>query len=301
MGTHHPKSRNDKVSSGPVVACSLAPPPAGLVTSANLRTRRFSGSGNSANTAHYQLLAFTYEDPAGVFSVVERVAHKDDPLRETLMALGIGPKQWEAFQTATAMHLSTPSSSPLDRQLKQIFVPDPTRDSETYLVITPLTATRVISAFEQQRAKLREQNATLNFNQVSVGGAKPQNAGSLMSELRGNLRQLTVTMPRLTLTQQQWRLWRLLQRGRLFQPLPKKQDRQLQHWLKLDWTQQYGNRQVHLQRLEQRLAEWLLPELEKQNQFFDWLMSNTPDAVKARQQLEATPLPNWILTLAGGQ
>lgn len=300
MGTHHPKSRNDKVSSGPIVACSLAPSPAGLVTSANLKAkaRQFSGSGNGANTAHYQLLAFTYEDPSGMLSVIERAANQDEPLCAALMTLGIRPEQWKTFQAAASAHLSAPNLAALDRQLKQIFVPDPTQNGRTYLVITPLTATRMIGAFEQQRAKLREQNATLNFDQIGIGGAKPQNAGSLMNELGGILRQLTVPMPRLTLTQQQRRFWHL-RRGWLFQPMPKKEVQQLQHWLKLDWTQQYGNRQDHLQRLEKRLAEWLLPELEEQDQFLDWLMSDMPDAVRTRQQLEPGNLPNWILTLAG--
>jgi hypothetical protein len=80
--------------------------------------------------------------------------------------------------------------------------------------------------------------------------------------------------------------------------MPKKEVRQFQHWLERDWTQQYGNRLDHLQRLETRLAEWLLPELEEQEQFFYWLMSDTLDAAKARQQLEGKALPNWILTLA---
>jgi hypothetical protein len=186
----------------------------------------------------------------------------------------------------------------LDRQLKQIFVPDPTRGGETYLVITPLIATAVISAFEQQRAKLWEQNVTLNFDRIGIGGTKPQNAGSLMNELGGNLRQLTMAIRRFSLTQQRRRLQSLLQRSKLFHPMPKKEVRQFQHWLERDWTQQYGNRQDHLQRLETRLAEWLLPELEEQEQFFYWLMSDTLDAAKARQQLEGKALPNWILTLA---
>lgn len=297
MGTHHPKSRNDKASSGPVVARDLTPPPAGLVTSANLNTRQFSGSGNGANTAHYQLLAFTYEDHLGVLSVIERAAGQDEALRTALMALGISPAQWEAFQTAAATHLSTSSLAALDRQLKQIFVPDPTQGGETYLVITPLSATRVISALEQQRVELGKQNASLNFARIGIGGAKPKNAGSLINELGGSLRQLTMPMPRLTLTQQHRRLWHF-RRGRLFQPMPNKEAQQFQHWLNLDWTQQYGSRQDHLQQLEQRLAEWLLPELEEQDQFLDWLISDAPDAVKARQQLEPRNLPNWILTLA---
>jgi hypothetical protein len=293
MGTHHPKSRNDKVSSGPVVARSLALPPAGLVTSASLKTRQFSGSGNGANTAHYQWLAFTYEDSAGVLSVIERAANQDEPLRAALMALGIDSEQWEAFQIEVSAHLSAPNVAALDRQLKQIFVPDPTQGGEDYVVITPLTATRVVSAFEQQRAKLWEQNITLNFDRISIGGAKPHNAGSLMSELGGNLRLLTMTIPpRLSSTQQQRRLWLFLQKGKLFQPMPEKEARQLRHWLEQDWKHQYGNRQDYLRRLEQRLAEWLLLELEEQDQFLDWLIS-------ARQQLDVTSLPNWILTLAG--
>lgn len=296
IGTHHPKSRNDKISSGPVAAQSLTPPPAGLVTSANLRARQFSGSGNGANTTHYQFLAFTYEDSAGVFSIIERAANQDEPLGAALTALGVSAEQWKAFREAAEAHLSTPNLAALDRQLKQIFVPDPTQSGGTYLVITPLSATRVISAFEQQWAKLREQNATLNFERIGIGGTKPQNAGSLISELGGNLRQLTMLIPRLKLAQQQRRFWHL-QRGWLFQSMPKKEVQQLQHWLERDWTQQYGNRQDHLQRLEQRLAKWLSSELEAQDQFFDWLMSDMPDAIKARQQLEATALPNWILTL----
>lgn len=293
MGTHHPKSRNDKVSSGPVVARSLAPPPAGLVTSANLKTRQFSGSGNGANTAHYQWLAFTYEDSSGVLSVIERAANQDEPLRAALMPLGIGSEQWEAFQMAASAHLNTANLAPLDRQLKQIFVPDPTQGGKDYVVITPLTATRVVSAFEQQRVELEEQNAKLKLSWIRIGGAKPHNAGSLMSELSGNLRQLTMTIPpRLSPTQQQRRLWFLLQREKLFQPMLKNEARQFQHWLEQDWRQQYGNRQDHLQQLEKRLDKWLSPELEEQDQFLDWLIS-------ARQQLDVTALPNWILTLAG--
>ncbi|ABA59201.1 hypothetical protein Noc_2752 [Nitrosococcus oceani ATCC 19707] len=297
MGTHHPKSRNDKVSSGPIVARSLTPPPAGLVTSANLRTRQFSGSGNGANTAHYQWLAFTYEDSAGVFSVIERAASQDERLGETVLTLGIQESQWQAFQEAAEAHLTVTNSAPLDRQLKQVFIPDPGQNND-FIVITPLAATAVIGAFEQHRTKLREQDANLNFHRIGVGGAKPQNAGSLMNELGGNLRQLTMTIPRLDLTQRQRRLWHL-QRGRLFQPLPKKEAQRFTWWLELDWTQRYGNRQDHLQRLEQRIAEWLLPELEVQEQLFAWLSSDSLDAVHERQKLEAENLPNWILTLAG--
>ncbi|ADE14358.1 conserved hypothetical protein [Nitrosococcus halophilus Nc 4] len=299
MGTHHPKSRNDKVSSGPIVARSLTPPPAGLVTSANLRTRQFSGSGNAVNTAHYQWLAFTYEDSAGVFSVIERAANRDERLRETVMALGIKESQWQAFQEAAAAHLETTNLAPLDRQLKQVFVPNPDPEQDRdYVVITPLAATAVIGAFEQQRTELREQNATLNFHRIGVGGTKPRNAGSLMNELSGNLRQLIMTIPRLDFTQRQRRLWHL-QRGRLFQPLPKKEAQRFTWWLEQDWTQRYGNRQDHLRRLEKQIAEWLLPELEEQEQLFAWLSSDSLDAVQERQKLEAKNLPNWILSLAG--
>ncbi|ADJ29627.1 type I-F CRISPR-associated protein Csy1 [Nitrosococcus watsonii] len=297
MGTHHPKSRNDKVSSGPIVARSLTPPPAGLVTSANLRTRQFSGSGNGANTAHYQWLAFTYEDSAGVFSVIERAASQDERLGETVLTLGIQESQWQAFQEAAKAHLETTNLAPLDRQLKQVFIPDPGQNND-FIVITPLAATAVIGAFEQHRSKLREQDANLNFHRIGVGGAKPQNAGSLMNELGGNLRQLTMTIPRLDLTQRQRRLWHL-QQGRLFQPLPKKEARRFQQWLALEWTQRYGNRQDHLQRLEQRIDEWLSPELEEQDQLFAWLSSDALDANNERQKFETGNVPNWILTLAG--
>ncbi|CAB1275389.1 type I-F CRISPR-associated protein Csy1 [Candidatus Nitrosacidococcus tergens] len=300
IGTHHPKSRNDKISSGSIIAHNLTPPPKelGLVTSAYLKNiRNFSGSGNGAYVAHYQWLSFTYQDANGVLSILERVVKQDHTLKQTLLDLGISAEDWDSFHQAVANHLSASNNAPLDRQLKQIFVPDPTCNGDDYLVISPLPATRMVAAFKQYREKLREESAHVVTSSLKVGGTKPQNAGSLINELGGNLHLLKMTIPSAHSNNNYYRRLKQLTTSNapyLFLPMVKRETEKLEAWLEKDWNITYGNRQDYLDQLEKKISAWITPELEAQDQFLSWITSDTPDAIKARENLETKKLPHWV-------
>ncbi|CAH9017971.1 type I-F CRISPR-associated protein Csy1 [Candidatus Nitrosacidococcus sp. I8] len=305
IGTHHPKSRNDKISSGSITATNLIPPPKklGLVTSAHLENiKSLSGSGNGAYVAHYQWLSFTYEDSQGTLSILERVARQDQILKQILLDLGISTEDWDYFHQAVVNHFSTSNDAPLDRQLKQIFIPDPTCGGDDYLVISPLSATRMVAAFKQYREKLREESAYIVTSSLKVGGTKPQNAGSLINELGGHLHLLKMTIPSAHLNNNYYRRLKQLTASSapyLFLPIAKKEAEKLEKWLEIDWNTTYGNRQDHLDQLEKKISAWLIPELEAQDQFLSWIASHHPDAIKARENLETKQLPHWVNVLLG--
>ena len=195
MGTHHPKTQNDKVSSGGVVAhfpkCEAA---ACVVSSMSCSdSRRFSGAGNGANTAHYQFFALTFEWSQERRAMIECFAADVPAVRDAFLQLGVLKSDWADLVDAAAGALTGTSNGRLDRRLKQVCVPYG-GDGE-YVLVTPIPSSAIVASIAARNRECRTRGQWIPWHVTKVGGTKPQNAGALPNELGGVLNHFRMGFP----------------------------------------------------------------------------------------------------------
>jgi len=266
MGTHIPKTHNDKVSWAAFHAqeTGFEPVSGGLTGVDCTTTVRRSGAGNGSNVAHYTLLSLlvSHKDQPG--TLVEWIAKGNKPLKEAFASLGVETGLWEQWVQAAADGLSQNSNQPIDRYMKQIYLPSPDGSGEDVL-ITPLPSTALLTAFEVRRRADQDggypflpKDTTLT---TQVGGTKPQNAGSLVSYMAGYLRHLQLKMPTMSTTPISQRLIGLKNNGPFWLPPAGMKA------LKGIFEQGPGkDRQVWLRRLDRQIKKLLQPGLFRLNE-----------------------------------
>lgn len=276
IGTHQPKTRNDKVSSGAVSAdWSNVKVPQTVVASSNcLNGKALSGAGNGANNSHYQLLSFTFSMKQQSLGLVEWIGLNDPLVKKFFLALGMAADTWRLLVNSCNEALKSKNQTFLDRQLKQIYLPCPDETgNERFILVTPIPSTRVISSFEIHRKSMFEQNLALPIYSIKVGGTKPQNAGSLPNGLGGWLRHLNMGFKPAYFKGVEKQLYRL-GKGNLF--VIRKNSSALQRLrniLEMDWNVSTVNRQSMITSVGRRIEELFRSQLDSLADLSDFVSS----------------------------
>ena len=265
IGTHQPKTQNDKVSSGAVFAdWNQVNPPQSTVTSLNSPNgKALSGAGTAANNSHYRLLSFTFSMKQQTLGLIEWIALRDPLVESFFLSLDMSPDTWKLLVNGCSEVLKTNNQTFLDRQLKQIYLPYPdATGDERFILVTPVPSTRVISSYEIHRKSMWEQGIVLPTHITKVGGKNFQNAGSLPNELGGWLRHLNMGFKTTSIKGSKKLLYRL-GKGNLF--MIRKNSAALRGLIKvleLDWNQPTVNRQSMIKSVRLRIDELFRPQLD---------------------------------------
>jgi len=265
MGTHHPKTQNDKVSSGAVSArWTDVKTPQTVVTSLNcLDGSGLSGAGNGANNTHYLLLSLNFKMDHQTAALAEWISLDNQAVKRVFRSMGLSETTWDLLVNRAESALNETNMNHLDRQLKQIYIPYPDeKGDERFVLITPLASTKVIAAFEHERKNMAAERIGLSIHITKTGGTKPQNAGSLVNELGGWLRHLNMGFKTPNLNSHQKLLYQI-GKGRLFF-VPKNNPalKRLQRLLDRDWEVPTVNRQSMIRSVRFRMDDLFRQQLE---------------------------------------
>ena len=276
MGTHHPKTQNDKVSSGAVSArWNGVKTPKSVVTSLNCPDGGgLSGAGNGANNAHYLLLSLNFKMDHQTAALAEWISRDNQAVKGVFRFMGLPEETWESLVKSAENALNKTNMNHLDRQLKQIYIPYPDeRGDERFILITPLASTRVISAFEHERKAMAAEQIRLSTYVTKTGGTKPQNAGSLVNELGGWLRHLSMGFKITGLETHQKRLYQIGKGPLFFVHRKDSALKRLQRLLDRDWDVSTGNRQAMIQSVRFRIDDLFRQQLENLWDLSDYVSS----------------------------
>jgi hypothetical protein len=193
LGSHNPKgvdANANGVGVFPEPATQTADPPWAAHGGNSRHGRPLAGVvGNSARSAGYKLLTFTFYDDRGrLRQVIEEMADPDSPVRRTLEELGISGEDMSAAAETYRQRKAEGSfpGEPNSRH-KQIQFPLP---DGGYHALTPIPNAslhrELMARSQQRRAERQAEDGTYRWDRIfqrdwAVGGTKPQNAGLLAS------------------------------------------------------------------------------------------------------------------------
>ncbi len=201
IASHHPKNHNDKISTDGLVDLdnSLQKDVTLIYSKTCSHYKCLSGSGNATNASYYKFFTFTFEAEEKVKTVFNLIEKNDEGLRQAFISLGAKNEEWNRLVDVTKNYAKTKPHR-IDRQQKQFYVPwknssNSDKDIDNYILITPLPSTKVISKLALLNANLLNAHMALPAHKRKVGGANPQNAGTLVSDLSGRMHHFRFSFP----------------------------------------------------------------------------------------------------------
>lgn len=264
VATHLPKTHNDKVGTPGIWATVPigSIPTRGAVSHSSFTSRSVSAAGNASNTKHYKILSMVFCFPGEAdCTLIDLFARDDVRVRTAFASLGMSNTQWESLnERARERIASTEGTCFLDRQLKQLFVPIPSGD-KSHTLVTPLPATKVVAALEFRQRELRARAGWLPLFRTKIGGTKPQNAGTLVSELGGNLAHLQARFPEIAPQRLIRVLYKLAHRG-VFPNRSSDEIKELREFLCSDWSKHHSSRQAHIKSISKKVLAVLQRDLD---------------------------------------
>jgi len=286
LGTHIPKTHNDKVGWAAFRELQgfVKPVPGGLTGADCTNTARISGAGNGAYVAHYTLLSLLVCHQGKSATLFEWIAQNNQPLQTALKDLGVSEELWSDWTQGASAALGSNSTEPIDRYMKQIYIPNP-EDPSQDLLVTPLPSTALLTGFEARKRSPRAAGiAFLSFDGVTstqIGGTKPQNAGSLVSYMAGYLPHLQMNFPQAQKTPVLFRLQQLQNNGP-FWGNPKLTEG-IENTLNQRWD---GRRQEALDKLSGQIRALLRPGLIKLDELAGEVALLDREKLKLLEELE---------------